>query len=116
MRVKEWQGDVVFLHEVTGGAADRSYGIHVAKLAGLPRAAIARAETVLASLEQGEQAGALTRLADDLPLFAATAAKAAAPQVKESAVEVALKDINPDALTPRDALDLLYRLKSLAKD
>jgi DNA mismatch repair protein MutS len=116
MRVKEWQGDVVFLHEVTGGAADRSYGIHVAKLAGLPKAAIARAETVLASLEQGEQAGALTRLADDLPLFAATAARAAAPQAKESEVEAALKDINPDELTPRAALDLLYRLRSLAKD
>src|SRR5690606_5730922 len=65
MRVKEWQGNVVFLHEVTAGAADRSYGIHVAKLAGLPPAAVARAEAVLASLEQGEQAGALTRLADD---------------------------------------------------
>jgi DNA mismatch repair protein MutS len=116
MRVKEWQGDVVFLHEVTGGAADRSYGIHVAKLAGLPKAAIARAETVLASLEQGEQAGALTRLADDLPLFAATAARAAPPQAKESEVEAALKEINPDELTPRAALDLLYRLRSLAKD
>ncbi|MGD1878504.1 MAG: DNA mismatch repair protein MutS [Kiloniellaceae bacterium] len=116
MRVKEWQGDVVFLHEVTAGAADRSYGIHVAKLAGLPPAAVARAETVLASLEQGEQAGALTRLADDLPLFAATAAKAAAPAVEESAVEAALEEINPDALSPREALDLLYRLKDLSKD
>jgi len=113
MRVKEWQGDVVFLHEVTAGAADRSYGIHVAKLAGLPKAAVARAEAVLASLEQGEQAGALTRLADDLPLFAATAAKAAAPVTKESAVEAALKDVNPDELTPRAALELLYRLKDL---
>ena len=116
MRVKEWQGDVVFLHEVTAGAADRSYGIHVAKLAGLPKAAIARAEAVLASLEQGEQAGALTRLADDLPLFAATAAKAAVPAVKESAVEAALEAVNPDSLSPREALDLLYRLKDLAKD
>jgi DNA mismatch repair protein MutS len=115
MRVKEWQGDVVFLHEVAAGAADRSYGIHVAKLAGLPTAAILRAEAVLASLEQGEQAGALTRLADDLPLFAATAAKAAAPAVKESAVEAALGEVNPDELTPRAALELLYRLKSLAE-
>ncbi|GAB4362406.1 MAG: DNA mismatch repair protein MutS [Kiloniellaceae bacterium] len=114
MRVKEWQGDVVFLHEVTAGAADRSYGIHVAKLAGLPKAAIARAEAVLASLEQGEQAGALTRLADDLPLFAATLAKAAAPQAQESAVEAALNEVNPDTLSPREALDLLYRLKDLA--
>ncbi|GAB4226411.1 MAG: DNA mismatch repair protein MutS [Kiloniellaceae bacterium] len=116
MRVKEWQGDVVFLHEVTAGAADRSYGIHVAKLAGLPKAAVARAETVLASLEQGEQAGALTRLADDLPLFAATVAKAAqagGPEARESAVEAALGEVNPDELTPREALELLYRLKDL---
>ena len=69
MRVKEWQGDVVFLHEVAPGAADRSYGIHVAKLAGLPQAVIARAEQVLATLEKGEQRGQLTRLAEDLPLF-----------------------------------------------
>ncbi|MEO3427766.1 DNA mismatch repair protein MutS [Pelagibius sp. CAU 1746] len=116
MRVKEWQGDVVFLHEVTAGAADRSYGIHVAKLAGLPKAAVARAETVLASLEQGEQAGALTRLADDLPLFAATAAKAAEPDTKESAVEAVLGEINPDDLSPREALELLYRLKKLSAD
>ncbi|WP_193367498.1 DNA mismatch repair protein MutS [Pelagibius marinus] len=116
MRVKEWQGDVVFLHEVTAGAADRSYGIHVAKLAGLPKAAVARAETVLASLEQGEQAGALTRLADDLPLFAATAAKAAEPEVAESAVEAALGEVNPDDLSPREALELLYRLKDLSKN
>jgi len=115
MRVKEWQGDVVFLHEVAAGAADRSYGIHVAKLAGLPKAALARAEAVLASLEQGEQAGALTRLADDLPLFAATAAKAAAPAAKESAVEVALQDVNPDDLTPKAALELVYLLKDLAR-
>ena len=70
MRVKEWQGDVVFLHEVAPGAADRSYGIHVAKLAGLPAGVIARAEQVLATLEKGEQGGALARLAEDLPLFA----------------------------------------------
>ncbi|WP_370661532.1 DNA mismatch repair protein MutS [Pelagibius sp. 7325] len=116
MRVKEWQGDVVFLHEVTAGAADRSYGIHVAKLAGLPKVAIARAEAVLTSLEQGEQAGALTRLADDLPLFAATLARTVAPEKKASAVETVLEDVNPDALSPREALDLLYRLKDLSKD
>src|ERR1700691_2206464 len=71
MRVKEWQGDVVFLHEVAPGAADRSYGIHVAKLAGLPPAVVARAEEVLKTLETSEQGGALARLAEDLPLFAA---------------------------------------------
>jgi DNA mismatch repair protein MutS len=115
MRVKEWQGDVIFLHEVTAGAADRSYGIHVAKLAGVPRAAISRAEAVLATLERGEQAGALTRLADDLPLFAATAARAAEPAAKASALEIALNEINPDALTPREALELLYHLKELSE-
>ena len=113
MRVKEWQGEVVFLHEVVAGAADRSYGIHVAKLAGLPKAAIARAEAVLASLEQGEQAGALSRLADDLPLFAATLAQAAAAEPESSAVEEALAAVDADALSPREALDLVYRLKGL---
>jgi len=74
MRVKEWRGEVVFLHDVAPGAADRSYGIHVARLAGLPPAALARAEAVLAILERGEQAGALASLADDLPLFSAAPA------------------------------------------
>ncbi len=114
MRVKEWQGEVVFLHEVTPGSADRSYGIHVAKLAGLPPAVVARAEEVLSALEKGEQSGAVTRLADDLPLFAAaprrpTAGGAAA---KESEVEKELAAVNPDELTPRQALDLLYMLRS----
>ncbi|MGO1119447.1 DNA mismatch repair protein MutS [Rhodovibrionaceae bacterium A322] len=116
MRVKEWQGEVVFLHEVAAGSADRSYGIHVAKLAGLPVGAVARAEEVLAQLEQGEQAGALTRLADDLPLFAATLEKAEAAlpvPAEPSQVESRLEDINPDNLTPREALDLLYELKAL---
>jgi DNA mismatch repair protein MutS len=76
---------------------------------------VARAEEVLATLERASRLGALTRLADDLPLFAATAAKAAAPVVKASAAEAALKDINPDELTPRAALELLYRLKALAE-
>jgi DNA mismatch repair protein MutS len=112
MRVKEWQNDVVFLHEVAPGAADRSYGLHVAKLAGLPTAAVARAGQVLAILEQGEQAGALARLADDLPLFAATV-KSAAPVQAPSAVEQALAAINPDELTPKSALELLYKLRGL---
>ncbi len=115
MRVKEWRGEVVFLHEVASGAADRSYGIHVAKLAGLPAAAVARAEAVLTMLEQGEQAGALGRLADDLPLFAArpvgtTAALAPSP------VSQALAATDPDTLTPKAALDVLYELKRLAAD
>ena len=113
MRVKEWHGDVVFLHEVGPGAADRSYGIHVGRLAGLPKAVVGRAEEVLKTLEQGEQAGALTRLADDLPLFAASLASLPA---KSSAVEDALGEINPDELSPRAALELMYQLKRLMDD
>jgi DNA mismatch repair protein MutS len=111
MRVKEWQGDVVFLHEVAPGTADRSYGIHVARLAGLPDAVTARAEEVLTLLEQSEAGGAPAKLIDDLPLFRAAAKPA--PAAKESAAEAALKDIRPDELTPREALEVLYRLKGL---
>ncbi len=117
MRVKEWQGDVVFLHEVAPGAADRSYGIHVAKLAGLPASVTARATEVLEILEKGEEAGALARLADDLPLFRAAfhrPKEAATPQA--SPAEELLRDIRPDELTPREALELLYRLKGLLPD
>ena len=106
---------MVFLHEVAAGAADRSYGIHVAKLAGLPAAAVARAEEVLNTLEQGEQAGTLARLADDLPLFAATMRQAAPAPAASSAVEDALAKINPDELAPKEALELLYRLRGLLK-
>ena len=112
MRVKEWQDEVVFLHEVAPGAADRSYGIHVAKLAGLPAAVVARAEEVLALLEKSEQSGDLARLADDLPLFSAARPRSAV-STKESAVEKALAEIQPDALTPREALELLYKLKGM---
>jgi DNA mismatch repair protein MutS len=114
MRVKEWQNEVVFLHEVAPGAADRSYGIHVAQLAGLPAAVVARAEEVLAALEKGEQSGAVTRLADDLPLFAAAPARPAGRAAPpESKVEKALTAVNPDELTPRQALELLYELRRL---
>jgi DNA mismatch repair protein MutS len=112
MRVTEWEGDVVFLHEVIAGAADQSYGVHVAKLAGLPPAVVARAQEVLRILEQGEQSGALAQLADDLPLFSATVpppARTAAP----SAVEEELGEINPDELSPREAMEALYRLKEM---
>ncbi|WES32208.1 DNA mismatch repair protein MutS [Varunaivibrio sulfuroxidans] len=114
MKIKEWQDEVVFLHEVGSGAAARSYGIHVGQLAGLPEAVVNRAEQILKTLEQGEQSSAVTRLADDLPLFS-QALKADAPRGCEgpSAAERALDDVDPDALTPRDALDVLYRLKAL---
>ncbi len=113
MRVKEWQNEVVFLHEVAPGAADRSYGIHVAQLAGLPPAVVSRAEEVLAVLEKGEQSGAVTKLADDLPLFAAAPARPAgsAGKAKESEIEKALADVNPDELSPREALELVYALR-----
>ena len=116
MRVKEWQNEVVFLHEVAPGAADRSYGIHVAQLAGLPAAVVARAEQVLAALEKGEQSGAVTRLADDLPLFAAAPSRPAGlAKQQELEVEKALGDINPDELSPREALELLYSLRQRIK-
>jgi DNA mismatch repair protein MutS len=115
MRVKEWKGEVVFLHEVAPGTADRSYGIHVAKLAGLPKGVTARAGEVLEILEKGEEGGALARLADDLPLFRA-ARRPAAPPSPESPALALLRDTRPDELSPREALDLLYRLKALAAE
>jgi DNA mismatch repair protein MutS len=116
MRVKEWKGDVVFLHEVGPGTADRSYGIHVGKLAGLPKTVTARAEEVLSVLEKGEQGGALARLADDLPLFSAARRRAEPAPPQESAAEALLRDTRPDELTPREALDLIYRLKGLVPE
>ncbi|MEW5704054.1 MAG: DNA mismatch repair protein MutS [Pseudomonadota bacterium] len=112
MRVKEWRGEVIFLHEVTEGAADRSYGIHVGRLAGLPEAVVHRAEAVLASLEAGESKSALSRLAEDLPLFRIDAGPAPAAASSPSAVEALLSEIRPDELTPKAALELLYRLKA----
>jgi DNA mismatch repair protein MutS len=113
MRIKEWHGDVVFLHEVAPGAADRSYGIHVARLAGLPAAVVARAEEVLQSLESGETSSAVTRLAADLPLFAAARRPAAEPPPPPPAVVQELAAVDPDRLSPREALDVLYRLKAM---
>lgn len=117
IEVKEWQDDIVFLHKVRKGAADRSYGIQVAKLAGLPSAVIARAGEVLAVLEKSDSqrkaAGSQSTL-DDLPLFAATRPKGkAAGKSEPSPVETALDDIRPDELSPKAALDALYRLKGL---
>lgn len=111
MQVKEWQGNIVFLHAVMAGAADRSYGIHVARLAGLPDAVIARAQSVLDLLQSGEKSNALARLADDLPLFNAAAPAPFAPAA-QSALEEKLAKIDPDALTPKEALEILYALKS----
>ncbi len=110
VRAREWKGDLVLLHEVADGAADRSYGIAVAKLAGLPPAVVARAKSVLAKLEAGRDAtGGIAAGLDDLPLFAATAEPGHAPDP----IIAALDDIEPDSLTPREALEQLYRLKRL---
>ncbi len=112
--VKEWEGDVIFLHEVKKGAADRSYGVQVARLAGLPDSVVARASIVLEMLEKGERDGKAGQkaLIDDLPLFSTTPAPAPV-QTKESEVAARLRDIMPDDLTPKDALALLYELKNL---
>ena len=107
MKVKEWNDSIVFLHEVAAGAADRSYGIHVAKLAGLPAAVVHRAEAVLAALEEGREGHKPLARIDELPLFSASAA----PPPKPSAVEEALKTVEPDSLSPKEALEILYALK-----
>ncbi|MFW8593832.1 DNA mismatch repair protein MutS [Cribrihabitans neustonicus] len=113
--VKEWEGEVVFLHEVRKGAADRSYGVQVAQLAGLPASVVARARDVLDMLEQGSRDGGAKIQIDDLPLFAAAPAQAAPrPAPGPSPVEQMLGTIQPDDLSPREALDLLYQLKQAA--
>ena len=117
--VKEWQGEVIFLHEVRAGAADRSYGVQVAQLAGLPPAVIARARTVLSALEKGDrERPGKPALIDDLPLFAAAPPPPPpSPAPKgPSPLEARLSEIHPDSLTPREALQLLYDLKDLASD
>ena len=118
MDVKDWQDEIVFLHKVKPGAADRSYGIQVAKLAGLPKPVVDRAREVLTLLEKNDRKrGGGQASLDELPLFAA-----ARPQgqtqaaTKPSPAAEALAQINPDELTPKAALDALYRLKALAKD
>jgi len=112
VRAREWKGDLVLLHELADGAADRSYGIAVAKLAGLPPPVLARARSVLAKLEAGRDAtGGIAAGLDDLPLFAVTAeAEPHADPITE-----ALEAIDPDRLSPREALDKLYELKRLAQ-
>lgn len=118
MAVREWQGEVVFLHEVRDGAADRSYGVQVARLAGLPAPVVARAREILDALEQGARdSGARpATLVDDLPLFSARPAAQPQPQVAEHPVLAELRALEPDTLTPRAALDLLYALVDRAND
>ncbi len=114
VRVKEWHGDVVFLHEVLPGSADRSYGIQVAKLAGLPPAVISRAKAVLAKLEAQDRGQGAKVLVDDLPLFAITsrAPEEERPPSEADLLMEAVKSLHPDEMSPREALDALYALKA----
>tara|TARA_R110002096_G_scaffold432240_1_gene648735 strand:+ start:158120 stop:160840 length:2721 start_codon:yes stop_codon:yes gene_type:complete len=120
MKVKEWEGEVIFLHEVAAGSADRSYGIQVAKLAGLPAVVVERATQVLHSLEQGGAEGQgvaqgqkMEALNDELPLFSVVQEKVASLREEPSELDKAMKDVRPDELTPKEALDMLYKLKEL---
>jgi DNA mismatch repair protein MutS len=108
LKAKEWKGDLIFLHEAGPGPADRSYGVQVAKLAGVPSAVVSRARDVLARLER--EAGAPAHL-EDLPLFATVAP--APERSGPTPVEAALKALEPDGMSPREAMDALYRLKGL---
>ena len=112
LRAREWNGELVFLHEAGPGPADRSYGVQVARLAGVPPAVVARAQEVLSRLER--EAGAPAQLVD-LPLFSG-APSGMAESTAPSPVEDALQDLDPDSMSPREALEALYRLKGLAKD
>ncbi|WP_297693828.1 DNA mismatch repair protein MutS [Phenylobacterium sp.] len=108
LKAREWNGELIFLHEAGPGPADRSYGVQVAKLAGVPAAVVARAKAVLERLER--EAGAPAHL-EDLPLFAAVAEPDA--EYGPSLVEEALKALDPDGMSPREAMDALYKLKGL---
>ena len=119
IQVKEWQDDIIFLHKVVPGAADRSYGIQVAKLAGLPQPVIGRAGEVLQLLEAADNRVSPEQLIEDLPLFAAARPKgfvaggAAGTTQGPGPLDEALGAINPDDLSPKEALEALYRLKGL---
>jgi DNA mismatch repair protein MutS len=117
VRVTEWNGDVVFLHEVVPGAADRSYGIQVAKLAGLPPAVVERARILLAGLEKSEREKPVAAIIDDLPLFCVPVRQTAPDaRPKRDLLREELAAVEPDELTPRQALEALYRLKLAARD
>jgi DNA mismatch repair protein MutS len=114
VRAREWKGELVLLHEVATGPADRSYGLAVARLAGMPPATVSRAKAVLAKLEAGRaKTGGLAAGLDDLPLFAAAAQ---AEEETCDAIRAEVEALDVDALTPREALDTLYRLKALARE
>ena len=116
MRVKEWNNEVIFLHEVMPGTADRSYGIQVARLAGLPAAVVERARTILAELEDTQRQAPVEKMIDDLPLFSAKPARVTQPMNDApDELRVEVENLDPDSLSPREALEALYRIKSLLK-
>jgi DNA mismatch repair protein MutS len=112
VQVKEWRDEIVFLYRVVTGAADRSYGIHVAKLAGLPEPVLSRANEVLAQLEKADGRPKPADLASDLPLLRAAKGNPAEAS-PTSRLEQVLAELSPDAMTPKEALETLYRLKAL---
>jgi len=114
VEVKEWKGEVAFLHRIAPGTADHSYGVQVARLAGLPKAVLTRARQVLEQLEASDRANAAARLIDDLPLFRAAADQTDAAE--GDALRAAIKALVLDEMTPREALEALYRLKAIAKE
>lgn len=114
VRAREWKGELVLLHELAEGPADRSYGLAVARLAGMPPATVKRAKAVLDKLEAGRaKTGGLAAGLDDLPLFAAAAH---AEEEKVDALRHELDALDIDALSPREALDVLYKLKGLSRE
>jgi DNA mismatch repair protein MutS len=113
VEVKEWRDEIVFLYRVVPGAADRSYGIHVAKLAGLPGAVLARANEVLTELEKADGRPKPSDLASDLPLFSAAKGVSPAQAPRPSPLEATVGALRPDAMTPREALEAIYTLKGL---
>ncbi|MCC2096751.1 MAG: DNA mismatch repair protein MutS, partial [Hyphomicrobiales bacterium] len=115
MRVTDYHGEVIFLHEVAPGAADRSYGIQVARLAGLPEEVVDRAQVLLTELEAAERGAPVAQMIDDLPLFAAARPVAAPPQPVADKLREALGGMDPDEMSPREALDALYALKRIGK-
>ena len=113
MRVKEWDGNIIFLHEVVAGSADRSYGIHVGQLAGLPLSVVNHAKQVLISLEKGNKTLVSGSLAADLPLFSIEKTPNYENKPKMSDVEMEIDSILPDELSPKAALELIYKLKDI---
>ena len=113
MQVREWQGSIVFLHQVIAGAADRSYGVQVARLAGLPAGVLRRAEKILVELEAGQHGAVDAKvMADRLPLFDCYQ-QAQDSRIVDDKITDVLDTVEPDSLAPREALDVLYRLKAM---